>query len=61
MEASPPNTFFEEGLEYDTHAIYQLPTLRQKCFPAYPTDYINYTLLCQPTVLRERLFDCETI
>ena len=54
-----PQTFFNEGLGYDTHALYQLPTLRQKCFPAYPTDCINYTLISQPGVLRERLFDCE--
>ena len=50
-----PHTCFNEGLEYDAHALYQPPTLRQKRLPAYPTDYINYTLICQPDVLRERL------
>ena len=53
-----PDTFFNEGLCYDTHALYQLPTLHQKCFPAYPTEYINHTLICQPDMHRERL-DCE--
>ena len=56
-----PSTFFNEGLEYDTNAIYQLPTLRQKCFPSFPTGYINYALARQPMELHERLYECETI
>ena len=57
----PAHTFFNDGLEYDQNAIYQLPTLHRKCFPSFPTEYTNHALACQPTALRERLSECENI
>ena len=47
-----PTTFFEEGLELDTNAIYQLPVLHNRCFPSDPDYYIDYCMLFQPDKLQ---------
>ena len=54
-----PHTFFDEGLVYDTHALYQLPTLRQKCPLLSDRLYQLYVDLSSGRASRED-FDCES-